>query len=70
MVVTLSCLARSTARSLGIPEPEVKRARLRPYREHDDPKFRVVWTELDDGTSLRLNCCHHDHGQIVSLSEA
>jgi hypothetical protein len=70
MIVTLSDAARSTARRIGIPEPEVKRARLRPYREHDDPKFRVVWTELEDGTSLRLNCCHHDHGQIVSLSEA
>lgn len=70
MIVTLSCLARSTAQSLGIPEPVVKRARLRPFREHEEPKFLAVYAELEDGRTLRLNCCHHDPGQIVSIAEA
>lgn len=70
MVVTLSCLARSTAESLGIPEPVVKAARLRPFREHQEPAFLAVYSELADGRTLRMRCCHHDPGQIVSLGEA
>jgi hypothetical protein len=70
MIVTLSCLARSTAQSLGLTEPQVKRARQRPFRENtDDPKFHA-YAELEDGRTLRLNCCHHDPGQIVSIAEA
>jgi hypothetical protein len=68
MIVTLSDLARSTATGLGLTEPDVKRARQRPFREHQDPKFLVAYAELEDGRTLRLNCCHHDPGQIVSLA--
>jgi hypothetical protein len=67
VVVTLSPEARSSAARLLIPEPVVKRARQRPFREHQEPAFLVAYAELDDGRTLRMRCCHHDPGQIVSL---
>jgi hypothetical protein len=70
VIPTLSPLALSTARSLGIPEPVVKRARQRPFREHQEPAFLAVYSELEDGRTLRMRCCHHDPGQIVSLGLA
>ncbi|MEA2495774.1 MAG: hypothetical protein QOJ29_3685 [Thermoleophilaceae bacterium] len=69
MVVTLSCLARSTAQRLGIPEPQIKRAREHPYREHDTPEFVLAFVEVG-GHELVLRCRHDDPGQIVSLGEA
>jgi hypothetical protein len=70
MIVTLSDLARSTARNMGIPEPVVKRARRACFREHNEPAFLVAYAELEDGRTIRMRCCHHDPGQIVSLGEA
>lgn len=70
VVVTLSCLARSTARALGLTEPDVQRARRACFREHEDPQFVVAYAELPDDRTLRMNCCHHDPGQIVSLGLA
>jgi hypothetical protein len=69
MIVTLSDLARATAQRMGLTEPEVKRARRACFREHQEPAFLVAYAEVN-GRTLRMRCCHHDPGQIVSLGEA
>ena len=69
MIVTLSEAARRTAERLGIPEPVVKQARRACFREHQEPAFLVAYAEVN-GTTLRMRCCHHDPGQIVTLGEA
>lgn len=70
MIVTLSCLARSTARSLGLTEPDVQRARRCCFREHEEPKFLVAYSELADGRTLRMDCRHDRPGDVVRIGLA
>jgi hypothetical protein len=68
MVVTVSCLARSTARKYGLSEADVKRARKAWQHRNDEPGYAVFFADLDDGRTLRMRCRHDDLGAIVSLS--
>lgn len=71
MVVTLSDSARRSAQEIGLTEPDVKRARRACFREHDEPRFLVAYAEIvDRKRTLRMRCCHHGPGQIVSLGWA
>jgi hypothetical protein len=68
--VTLSDAARRSAQDIGLTEPDVKRARRAYFREHEEPAFVVYFAEVENGRTLRMRCCHHDPGQIVSLGWA
>lgn len=67
MVVTLSDLARATARRSGVLEVDVQRARRSAYSERELPDCILVHAELRPGIRLRMRCQHGRPGHIMSL---
>jgi hypothetical protein len=67
VTVTLSELARASARRAGVPELDVKRARHASTSERELPDCLLVYAELDDGRRLKLRCQPSRPSHVMTL---